>query len=204
MIASFAGLYSPTDAVTVLTSANFRDAIYQRSIATFCEFYNSYCGACQRFAAIWKEVAKNVSDWHSIVQVAAIDCSTDENNDICREYEIMRYPTMRYFPPGYASGEKQIGINLDHLLMPQINDLIDELTAHLHNETNIGPDWPKFSKFEGAIWKDLFNEANIDVKYIYILSDSLPSALSSQIILDHVGAPHVQIRVGDTTKKVQI
>lgn len=30
--------------------------------------------------------------------IAAIDCANDDNNPLCREYEIMRYPTLKFFP----------------------------------------------------------------------------------------------------------
>jgi len=152
--------------------------------------------------SIWKETGKNVTSWKPIVQVAAIDCSTDENNDICREFEVMRYPTMRYFPPGYATGKTQIGENLDHLLLPQLDDLIDELTKHLQNETNGGPEWPNFQKFEARMWSEVFQDSPLDTKYVYVISDRIPGLLPAQVILDHVGASNIYIRIVDAAKMV--
>lgn len=171
--------------------------MFKRQIASFVEFYNSYCGACQRFAPTWKAVALNVSRWNGVVQMGAIDCASDENNDACRQYEVMRYPTMRYFPPNYAVGPKQLGINLDHLLVPTGDELIEELTRHLANETDGGPNWPKFEKFDGKSWQEVFSSAPLDTKYVYIVSDKLPGFLAQQVLLDHVGVDHVDVRVID-------
>lgn len=181
----------------MLTSGSFQDAIFLRSIASFVEFYNSYCGACQRFAPTWKEVAKNVSLWRAIVQMGAIDCASDENNDVCRQYEIMRYPTMRYFPPQYPTGEKQFGTNLDHLLVPTAEELIDVLTTHLMNETGGGAEWPKFEKFDGSSWSDIFDGAPLGTKYVYVVNDDLPGLLPQQVLLDHVGTENVAVRIFD-------
>lgn len=194
---NFSGLYGPSDGVSIITAANYKKAIYQQPKASFLEFYNSYCGACQRFATTWKAIAQNTSSWGSIVQIGAIDCASDENNDICREYEIMRYPTMRYFPPHYPPGAKQFGLNLDHLLVPTEIELVDVLTSHLMNETNGGPEWPKFEKFEGKRWKDIFEDALLDTKFVYVVSSELPGLLAQQVLLDHVGVDFVDVRIVD-------
>lgn len=197
LLINVSGLYGPTDSVLVLTSVNYREAIFNRPIASFVEFYNSYCGACQRFATTWKAAAQNVSSWKSVVQMGAIDCASDENNDVCRQYEIMRYPTMRYFPPHYPAGDKQFGLNLDHLLVPQNDELIDELTSHLVNETGGGAEWPKFNKFEGKRWTDIFDDAALDTKYVYVVNDDLPGYLPEQVILDHLPVDSVTVRIVD-------
>jgi thiol oxidase len=163
------------------------EAVYEREIASLVEFYNSYCGACMRFSSIYKSLAKNVTKWKSFVQVAAIDCATDENNDVCREYEVMRYPTFRYFPPKYSKekGEKKLGVNLDYLLVPTPELLFNELVTRLYNETNGGSDWPKFEKFVGDNWNEILNTVPAEVQYVYVLSDDLPATLPEQIVLDY-------------------
>lgn len=183
--------------MTILTSANYQDSVFQRPVASFVEFYNSYCGACQRFAATWKAVALNITSWRPIVQMGAIDCASDENNDVCRQYEIMRYPTMRYFPPHYASGEKQLGVNLDHLLVPGVDELIDELTSHLMNETSGGPEWPKFAKYDGKHLTDIFDDAALGTKYVYVVNSNLQGLLPQQVLLDHVGTENIDVRIVD-------
>lgn len=104
---------------------------------------------------------------------------------------------MRYFPPNYASGPKQLGTNLDHLLVPQVDELIDELTTHLLNETNGGAEWPNFDKFEGKSWKDIFEGAALDTKYVYVVDSNLPGLMPQQVLLDHVGVEFAAVRIVD-------
>lgn len=61
------------------------------------EFYNSWCGHCIRFAPTWKELAKDIADWHPVVELAVVDCAEDRNTELCREYEIYLYPSCRFF-----------------------------------------------------------------------------------------------------------
>lgn len=109
---------------------------------------------------------------------------------------------MRYFPPHYPEGPKQFGTNLDHLLVPQASEIIDELTKHLANETNGGLEWPKFEKFDGNSLSDLFEGASLDTKYVYILNDNLPEFLPQQILLDHVAVENADVRILDASSKL--
>lgn len=104
---------------------------------------------------------------------------------------------MRYFPPQYPTGEKQFGLNLDHLLVPPEADLIDEFTQHLANETNGGPEWPNFEKFDGKRWHDIFDDTSLDTKYVYVVNSNLSGLLPQQTILDHVGVASVAVRIVD-------
>lgn len=109
----------------------------------------------------------------------------------------MRYPTIRYFPPDYLHGDKHLGSNLDHLLVPSMEDLVDELTRHLVNETAGALDWPKFDKFSGSQWKDLFDDAALGTKFVYVVSDELPGLVAKQAVLDNVDAEQTSVRILD-------
>ncbi len=139
-----------------------------------------------------------MTKWKSYVQVAALDCATDENNDVCRQYEIMRYPTMRYFPPKYESGEKQLGINLDHLMVPEANALLDELVLQLQNETKGGANWPKFEKFDDDEWRKIFNKIPSHISHVYVVSDDLSGTLAQQAVLDYSHYDKITVRIVDT------
>lgn len=43
--------------------------------------------------------------WEKVIKVGAIDCAKDENIPICREYEVMGYPTLKFFPAFSESGQ---------------------------------------------------------------------------------------------------
>ena len=196
------GLYDSMDKVVVLNAGDFKELIFEQNIATFVEFYNSFCGACQRFSTIWKALADNVSGWRNTSQIAALDCSVDENNDICREFEVMRYPTMRYFPPYYKKeGEKQIGITMDHLLDPNMDDLIIEFAQKLQNETTVVPSWPNFTRFDGTTFKELYSNVPDTVEQIFLIVDDTNIVpISTQVALDFSTSKIVRVRlVGSNT-----
>ena len=107
------GLYDSNDYVVSLFANNLKDEVFNKEYASLVEFYNSYCGFCRRFAPTWKRLAEDILGWRPIVQVTAIDCARDENNNICREFEVMAYPTIRFFGPHYVDGEQKIGRYLE-------------------------------------------------------------------------------------------
>lgn len=47
--------------------------------------------------------------WSKVIKVGAIDCAKDENIPLCRDYEIMGYPTLKFFP-AFTDAEN-LGIN---------------------------------------------------------------------------------------------
>lgn len=103
------GLYDSNDSVISLNAANLKAQVYGKSHASLVEFYNSYCGFCRRYAPVWKQLASDILGWNRQVKVTALDCSRDENNAICREFEVMAYPTIRFFAPYYEDGDQKIG-----------------------------------------------------------------------------------------------
>lgn len=105
------GLYSPKDDVEILTIDNFKSEVYNNERGILVEFYNSWCGHCQRFAPSWKALATDVKEWKDLVGIGAVDCSNDDNYPVCRDMEIMAYPTVKYFHENYQEGSKNLGKN---------------------------------------------------------------------------------------------
>ena len=69
------------------------------------EFYSSWCGHCIHFAPTFKSLAEDVYSWRGVMAVAAIDCAVEANMAVCREYEIMGYPTIKFFSPNTPAGD---------------------------------------------------------------------------------------------------
>lgn len=193
-------MYNSSDSVNVLNVDNFNQTVYDRPIATFVEFYNSFCGACQRFATIYKALAKDLEPWRPIVEIAACDCANENNNALCRTMEVMRYPTLRYFGPKSIAGS--LGTSLDHLLLPTVDVMVDEFTGLLVNETQGHEKWPRFSKYSGSDWLQLFDDVtDSEVKYVFVVSDGLPGQLAQQAVLDFVGSDDINVRIVDSANK---
>ena len=55
------GLYSHADKVVILNVTTFDSTVLGSDVAWLIEFYNTWCGHCQRYAPIWKEFAADVA-----------------------------------------------------------------------------------------------------------------------------------------------
>lgn len=53
-------LYDANDKMALLSNLTFRTDVYNKPNVWLVEFYNSWCGFCQRFAPTWKIFAANV------------------------------------------------------------------------------------------------------------------------------------------------
>lgn len=175
------GLYDEGDNVKILNYDNIKGHIYEQSHATIVEFYNSFCGHCRRFAPTWKEIASELSNWSPFLSVAALDCSVDENNDVCRNFEIMSYPTLRFFSPHCKANatDKSIGVAIEDLRKREIEG---ELTELLINVTSKPEIWPVFDFLKNHDKNTLFNDLPESVQHMYLINGI--NNVAAQIIMD--------------------
>jgi protein disulfide-isomerase-like protein len=61
------------------------------------EFYAPWCGHCKKLAPEWKKAAKHL---RGIVRLGAVDCDT--HKDLCQQYNIQGFPTIKTFAGGEA------------------------------------------------------------------------------------------------------
>uniref|UniRef100_A0A182NHU8 Sulfhydryl oxidase n=1 Tax=Anopheles dirus TaxID=7168 RepID=A0A182NHU8_9DIPT len=180
------GLYDATDAVISLTAANLKQRVFNQPHASLVEFYNSYCGFCRRFAPIWKQLAADILGWQKLVRVTALDCSRDENNAICREFEVMAYPTIRFFAPYYADGEQKIGEPVKEHDGQRITDRLVEYMQHVENKPT---NWPNLTTInrtdDKAALFDVTSPGTARPKYVYLINEKDGNAtVGLQAILD--------------------
>ncbi|XP_008061557.1 sulfhydryl oxidase 1 isoform X2 [Carlito syrichta] len=90
-------LYSPSDPLTLLRADSVRHAVLGSRSAWAVEFFASWCGHCIAFAPIWKALAKDVKDWRPALNLAALDCADETNIAVCRDFNILGFPTVRFF-----------------------------------------------------------------------------------------------------------
>lgn len=139
-------LYSPSDDVLRLNSTSFIPTVFhQNKNTTFVvQFYNTYCGHCQMFAPIYKDLAARLKNWTTIVQIAGVDCSKDENVITCSENKIDGYPTILIFPPNArAQDPKDAPINLRSLNIEwNVDDIEESIVNYLGNLTNTRKELP--------------------------------------------------------------
>uniref|UniRef100_A0A1L8DWD9 Sulfhydryl oxidase n=1 Tax=Nyssomyia neivai TaxID=330878 RepID=A0A1L8DWD9_9DIPT len=184
--ADYNGLYMNTDAVEELIGKeHFRQSVFHQSRASFVEFYNSFCGFCRRFAPHWIQLGEDTRAWRDIVGILAIDCSSDENSDVCRDFEVMSYPTVRYFPANYEEGPKQIGRSV---YRPDSETLVEGLVNFLHTDDQKLPTWPDLDDVTADSAAELFTKAPQNVKIVYVVLEDVltpeKNTTGAQVILD--------------------
>ncbi|GFR51796.1 hypothetical protein Agub_g14255, partial [Astrephomene gubernaculifera] len=88
-------LYSKSDAVVELTSANFDKLVLQSDGVAVVEFYAPWCGHCQSLAPQYKKVAANLQ---GLALVGAVDCNDKKAaGPLCQRYDIRGFPTIKLF-----------------------------------------------------------------------------------------------------------
>ncbi|XP_060520575.1 sulfhydryl oxidase 1-like [Cylas formicarius] len=177
------GLYSQIDDVEILTVENFKNAIFNSDKAWLVEFYNSWCGFCRRFAPSWKDFATNIRGWRDLVVVAAIDCNNDENHPLCREYEIMGYPTLRYYPEKFNE-EKNFGANMPRGITADDHrhDLLDKMIQEQQNGR--GKQFPNLLPYGSTDVLNVFQDTSDDVQFALLIVQEPQTYDGPEVALD--------------------
>jgi len=87
----------------------------------------------------------NILAWNDIVIVAAIDCADDDNNPICREYEIMHYPMLKYFSVNAHPPSLGIMIEKEDNAESVRHNLINRL--EMEQQEGRGSTWPNIAPY---------------------------------------------------------
>ncbi|XP_011350140.1 sulfhydryl oxidase 1 [Ooceraea biroi] len=186
------GLYNASDDVVILNATNFKANVYGSSKSWLVEFYNSWCGFCYRFAPTWKSLASDILSWNDIVVVAAIDCADDDNNPICREYEIMHYPMLKYFSVNEHPPSLGVMIEKGDTAESVRHNLINRL--EMEQQEGRGSTWPNITPYRNVEVTDAWKTISSNVKYFFLIFETADSNLGAEVILDLHRISSLQIR----------
>lgn len=187
------GLYNDEDKVDVLISGDFKRKVFNQNHATIVEFYNSWCGFCQKFAPVWKELADDLERWRPVVQIAAINCAEERNTQICREFEIMAYPSLRLFPINYTEGTGII-VQKTHDV-PSLRETVVRELRSLHSESKGAPQWPDLGYYDKSDVGQLWDKLSNDIKYVFIVfQEDNSTTVGHELALDLLDIGHINIR----------
>jgi len=178
-------LYNQDDKILILNNTNFQANICSSSRAWVVEFYSSWCGHCIHFAPTFKEFAADVYGWREVISVGAIDCAMEENMPTCREYEVMGYPTLKFFTPNTPTGDMGIERHNREKTVPAIKkDMIEFLTdLQVKKSEKASKSWPRLvpAKVNG------FHISNIwegDPRVVILMIEDVNATMGSEVILD--------------------
>lgn len=200
------GLYNASDRVRILTNVNFNEEVMHKNRSILVEFYNSFCGHCKRFAPHYKDLASQLYGWRDVLPVGAIDCAAEENNGICREYEVMAYPTLRYMPPGFVPEPESYGRTIITQNIDEIRTQLAQWIAAENRTTNM-TNWPMLQPLSEADTQTVLGQLNDQLDYFIVIYEPDNTTIGIETILNFNRWPNVLVRRVsdlDVASKLQI
>ena len=176
------GLYDGLkDNVEVLNASSF-DSVYKSDRAVFVEFYAHWCGACQRYAPHWKELAKETKAWHNkVIRVAAIDCGDEDNEVLCRDFNIDFYPTLKLLPAHLVKSVQQI----TSFRSDELDSLMTKMILFIENHQYKPSTWPLLEIFTSKRLDSLFSAPYQNCEFAFLIFEkSILDELGRKLILD--------------------
>ena len=98
-LAKNCALYDPpVPGLTCFHGDQVIHAITNSPTSWMVEFYSSWCGHCQHFAPVIKELGGDIKQWSSVIRIGVLDCTGPQGNqDICTKVGVGAYPTIRVY-----------------------------------------------------------------------------------------------------------
>lgn len=115
-------LYESPGALNCLTGGEVTERLRNSNNCWVVEFYSNWCGHCQYFAPTWKQIAQDVegpykllyflivtihiiiiiiyhycTGWKPFLRLGVVNCADSKNNEVCRQYNIVAYPTIKVY-----------------------------------------------------------------------------------------------------------
>ncbi|KAJ3600007.1 hypothetical protein NHX12_033959 [Muraenolepis orangiensis] len=171
-----AGLYTASDQIVVLSPLNVNSVLINSTAAVLVEFYASWCGHCIHFSALYKSLARDIKEWKPAVDLAAVDCAVKENRQLCRDYGITGYPSIKFFSA--YSTNASMG-----------KTIRDQMEAHEEPGPPACPPLEPISPAE----IDSFFETN-NVEHLALIFEDSKSYLGKEVTLDLLQYENVAVR----------
>lgn len=98
--------------VLQLSGGSFNHAVEKGT--TIVKFFAPWCGHCKRMAPTWEDLAGKFAG-SSDAKVAKVDCTLDDNKDLCNEQGVDGFPTIFIYKNGEKLEEYNGSRSLDDL-----------------------------------------------------------------------------------------
>ncbi|CAJ1060548.1 sulfhydryl oxidase 1 [Xyrichtys novacula] len=188
--AAEAGLYSASDQIILLSKETVEPVLVNSTAALVVEFYASWCGHCISFSPVYRSLARDIAEWKTAVDLAAIDCAERANKRVCNEYQVTGYPTLKFFhaysKPG-ALGQSFKGFSRD--IMGLRHKIIDKLESH-------GELWPPacppLEPISQAELESFFE--TISVRHLALIFEMNDSYVGREVTLDLLHFENIEVR----------
>ncbi|NXH10010.1 QSOX1 oxidase, partial [Bucco capensis] len=183
------GLYSATDPLELLgTGAEGR--LLGSPSAWAVEFFASWCGHCVHFAPTWRALAHDIREWRPAVMLAAIDCADEANQQVCTDFGITGFPTLKFFQAFSKKTEDGIRITKTSTT---VEDLRHAIITNLEQSQDNWP--PACPPLEPASAEEVrtFFQRNKD-QYLALIFEKSNSFVGREVALDMLQYENVAVR----------
>ncbi|OPJ76867.1 centrosome-associated protein 350 isoform F [Patagioenas fasciata monilis] len=161
----------------------------QRS-AWAVEFFASWCGHCVHFAPTWRALAHDIREWRPAVMLAALDCADEANQQVCSNFGITGFPTLKFFKA--FSKKTADGIRITNP-SATVEDLRHAIITNLEQSREAWP--PACPPLEPASAEEVhsFFQRNKD-KYLALIFENSNSFVGREVALDMLQYENVAVR----------
>ena len=73
----------------------------------FIKFYAPWCGHCKKLAPVWQELYDSANNQ---VNIAKVDCTADDAKELCQQFGVRGYPTLKFLKDDHFYNYKQARI----------------------------------------------------------------------------------------------
>ena len=124
--------------------------------------------------------------------MAAVDCANDDNNPLCREYEIMVYPMLKFFPANSKTDQMGIAVNKGKNA-DEIRYTLVELLEKEHMAGR-GVGWPNITPYRNSDIKNLWKSIPKSVNFLILIFEDSESFVGTEVILDLHHVESIEVR----------
>ncbi|NWU96261.1 QSOX1 oxidase, partial [Upupa epops] len=182
-------LYSASDPLELL-GEGAEGRLLRSPSAWAVEFFASWCGHCVHFAPTWRALAHDIREWRPAVMLAAIDCANEDNQQVCSDFGITGFPTLKFFRAFSEKAEDGIRITNPSAT---VEDLRHAIITNLEQSQDAWP--PACPPLEPASAEEVrtFFQRNKD-QYLALIFEKSNSFVGREVALDMVQYENVAVR----------
>ncbi|EEZ99709.1 sulfhydryl oxidase 1 [Tribolium castaneum] len=192
-------LYDPSENIEILDIHNFHTKIENSQTPWLVKFYLGWCGTCQKLSTEWKKFRNEITPWTDLVKVGAISCSDPANTPVCLNSNISAYPTIKYFPENYKSGDDStVILKGEHLDVKALKKrVIGQIRTEISEKR--GQMYPKLSTYEHPNLEKMFEGLGESVKYVVLVVEAPDQCFATEIALNLHKNRNVSVKFAPNT-----